>query len=446
MRLVRALLPLLMLGSALLADDQKPAPRDLQASAQQFVNTLAREDFAAAESQFDATMKTDLPEDKLRSAWQDVLRQVGKFQKITGVRVEKSRQPIIFVTAAFEQAAVDVKVVYDSEGLVSGLFFLPAASGRPTDYESPPYANLDKFDEREITLGSAPWVLHGTLTMPKGKGPFPAVVLLHGSGPQNRNETIGPNKPFRDLAEGLASRDIAVLRYDKRTLVYAAEMAKLPNVTVEQETLEDARAAIALLTNTPGIRSDRIFVLGHSLGGYLAPRLAQSDPSVRGIILFAASSRPLEDMIVQQTGYLLKQRGASPEEIKKKVDAAQQETNRVKAIQPGDTGTYFGIPASYWLDLRNYDPVATAKALAIPILMLQGERDYQVTTSEDLLRWRLLLDPHRNVTVHVYTNLNHLFEEGKGPSTPAEYSQPGDVAEYVIGDIAGWIINQNKRN
>ncbi|CAN5818315.1 hypothetical protein BH24ACI5_BH24ACI5_24340 [soil metagenome] len=132
--------------------------------------------------------------------------------------------------------------------------------------------------ESEVTVGTGQWALPATLTMPVGPGPVPAVVLVHGSGPGDRDATVGQIKQFKDLALGLASRVIAVLRYDKRTRVHANLMRELPGLTVKDETIDDAIAAVQVLRSTPGVDPNRIVVLGHSLGGMLVPRIAAAGP------------------------------------------------------------------------------------------------------------------------------------------------------------------------
>jgi len=126
------------------------------------------------------------------------------------------------------------------------------------------------------------------------------------------------------------------------------------------------------------------------------------------------------------------------EEEKKQIEGLRQEVAKVKALQPGATGTALGAPASYWLDLRGYSPPEAAKALNRPMLVLQGERDYQVTL-DNFETWKKALGDRKDVTFKSYPRLNHLFIEGEGKSGPAEYQKPGHVAEAVVADIAGWI-------
>src|SRR5688572_12707809 len=211
--------------------------------------------------------------------------------------------------------------------------------------------------------------------MPAGAGPFPAVVLVHGSGSNDRDTSIGPNKPFRDLAEGLASRGLAVLRYDKRTRTHASRIARLRDFTVKEEVVDDAVAAVKKMRETRGIRADRVFVLGHSLGGMLAPRIAAADPSIAGLILMAAATTPLEQAIVNQARYLAMLDGQVSAEEQMTLDSAAKLAAAVRAIQPSDppiVSSPFSAPASYWLDLRGYDPTAAASRLKQPMLVLQG--------------------------------------------------------------------------
>jgi dienelactone hydrolase len=292
-----------------------------------------------------------------------------------------------------------------------------------------------------VTVGSGAWALPGTLTMPAGPGPFPAIVLVHGSGPNDRDETLGPNKPFKDLALGLASRGIAVLRYDKRTKVYGAKMAGLAGMTVKEEAVDDAVAAATTLRSQPRIDPARVFVLGHSLGGMLVPRIAAADSKLAGAIVMAGAARPLERAILEQTTYLANADGTVTPDEQKAIDEAQTLVDAVAALTPANaTGAkpLMNVPVSYWLDLKGYDPPAAAKGVTVPMLVLQGERDYQVTPAE-FARWKDALGTRRDVAFHSYPALNHLFIAGAGRSLPAEYDQSSHVAEDVVNDIAAWI-------
>jgi hypothetical protein len=313
---------------------------------------------------------------------------------------------------------------------------------RPAEPELP----SPRFSERAVVVGFEPWALPGTLTMPSRTPLVPGVVLVHGSGPNDRDETIGPNKPFRDLAHGLASRGIAVLRYDKRTFAHPARMVDVMTgdggLTVKEETIEDVLEAVAFLRDQPGVDPRRIFVVGHSLGATLAPRIADQTDKLSGLVLMAGAARPLEDLILEQTRYLLSLHGTGSEQEANELKQLEEQVARVKSpdLTPAVPRTQLplGIPASYWLDLRQYNPAATAARIGLPMLILQGERDYQVTMT-DFNGWQAALEGKADITCQSYPDLNHLFMPGTGPSTPAEYLTAGHVAEGVIEDIAAFV-------
>jgi dienelactone hydrolase len=258
------------------------------------------------------------------------------------------------------------------------------------------------------------------------------VVLVHGLGPNDRDETVGGTKVFKDLAEGLASRGIVVLRYEKRTKQYGARMANVAKYTVQDEAVDDAAKAAAMLQTQPQVDPKRVFVLGHSLGGYIAPRIAEEEGKLAGLILLAGNVRPIEDLALEQVQYL----GVTGQRL----ESARSIQAKVKSLEngDGDSPPVMGVPAAYWLDLKGYDPAAQAKKLGIPMLILQGERDYQVTL-KDFALWKAAVGASKGVVMKSYPALNHLFVAGEGKSLPAEYSKPGHVAPEVVEDIAKFV-------
>lgn len=431
----------LLFAQPLLA--QPPARPQVPAEvAVRFLDQLAAGNYQAATLAFADAMKAAAPPEKLAEIWTALQSQFGPYKKRIGIRTEKKGlYNVVVATTEFERGTVDLNVGVDDAGHVAGFFIVPPSSTASREYTPPAYVNKDAFNEREVTVGSGDWSLPGTLTMPVGPGPFPAVVLVHGSGPNDRDETVEAAKPFRDLAWGLASRGIAVLRYEKRTRQHGARLASVPNFTVREETVDDAVAAAALLRSTEGIDPARVYVLGHSLGAMVVPRIGGQDLKIAGFIVMAGAARPLEDLILEQVTYIAGLDGAVSEEEKKQIEGLRQEVAKVKALQPGASGTALGAPASYWLDLKGYNPPEAAKALGRPLLVLQGERDYQVTV-DNLEAWKKALGDRKDVTFKSYPRLNHLFIEGEGASGPAEYQKPGHVAETVVADVAGWIKGQ----
>jgi dienelactone hydrolase len=445
-RLVRSALAAVCLASApvlpALPGVAGAEPAGLEARAKDFLALLAKEDFAGATRDFDDTMKKALLADKLEATWKGLIEKFGAFQKAGGARVVKAGQyEVVLVPCTFAKGTVDARVSFDGDKQIAGLFFTERKPAVP--YTPPSYVRPDAFKESQIRVGSGEWELPGTLALPVGDGPFPAVVLVHGSGPNDRDETVGGQKPFRDLAGGLASRGIAVLRYEKRTRQYGAKVvASKEPFTVKEEVVDDAVAAVELLHKHPGVDGKRIVVLGHSLGGGLAPQIAAGDRNVAGLILLAGFTRPLEDMMVEQTTYVLSLDDSLPEKEKEaRLDKLKEAVARIKdpkLARDAPAADLLGGGGAYWLSLRDYHPAEAAAKLRLPMLILQGERDYQVTMT-DFANWKKALSGHNEVTFTSYPKLNHLFAEGEGKGKPEEYDKPSHVGPEVIDDIAGWI-------
>jgi uncharacterized protein len=443
-----SLLAVLVCGWTAAAESpEKIEDKNIVSAAEQFVDQLAKGDFSDAVKGYDTAMTNAAPPDKLKQIWESLTAQVGPLKARLSARTERLGQyDGVFVTCQFEKTKLDVKVVFNRSKQISGLFFVPTKSA--VAYQRPPYARPGTFHEREVQVGAGEWALPGTLSMPVGDGPSPAVVLVHGSGANDRDETIGPNKPFCDLACGLASRGIAVLRYEKRTKQHAAKLLALKGdspFTVKEETIDDALAAVSLLRRTDKVDRDKVFLLGHSLGGTLVPRIATADSKIAGFIVLAGTTRPLEEIILGQLKYIFSLQKTVSENDKATLRKVEEQIARVKALESSpdtaSTELLLGAPASYWRDLNHYRTADLARNMKQPILVLQGGRDYQATL-EDFQGWKDALASHKNAQFKLYPKLNHLFNEGEGKSTPSEYEVPGHVAETVVKDVAAWIKQQ----
>jgi dienelactone hydrolase len=440
------ILPALLALAAPLAAGQMPHKMSV-AAARAVVGELAAHEFSKVEMRFDDRVRAALPEEKLSAVWTSLEAQVGKFEEVRGVVVSGRPMTMVTLVCHFEHADLDAIVSFDPSGRLAGLFFRPSESAA---WKAPAYGQPENFVEAPVTVTTGEWHLPGTLTLPKGKGPFPAVVLVQGSGPNDADETIGPNKPFKDLAWGLANRGIAVLRYTKRTKEYGERSTtNFATFTVNDETVDDARSAVTLAAHWPQVDPHHIFVLGHSLGATMAPRIAAGDPAVAGLVLMAGAVTPMEKLALDQIRTIDAREDVPAAAAQKQIAEMEQAVKEIEspALKPGATIDFLGspTPSSYWLDLRGYHPAKAAAALRIPMLILQGGRDYQVPPAEMGL-WKRALAGHKNVTFELFPALNHLFEAGTGPSTPSEYMKPGHVDEKAIDAIAAWVRNTAGRH
>jgi dienelactone hydrolase len=402
------------------------------------VTDLANRNFADIVARFTPEMARDLPVSLLDRLWSGIIGQggaVGEVKEARTMGAAPEGVTVVVVPIRLAKVALDVRVAVAKDRVV-GLRIVPS---EPTyaPWSAPAYVDPSRFTNVEVSIGAPPTSLGGTLTLPKVAHKVAAVVLIHGSGPNDRDETLGPNLIFRDLAEGLGSRGIAVLRYDKRTKVHPEQFTGAS--TVREETMDDAVAAVALLRTRPEIDPGSIVILGHSLGGTLAPRIAEGGHGIAAAILLAAAARPLPSITVEQIEYLASLNGPLDEGAKKQIEQIKSDAARALAAKPGDAGPpIMGVPPAYWADLNAYDPAATAARLSIPLLILQGGRDYQVT-SQDLQRFEAALAGRPNVTIRDFPRLNHLFIAGEGKSRPDEYQIPGHLDLSVIDTIATFL-------
>lgn len=374
---------------------------------------------------------------------QQLEKQFGKYQSHGEWHTETAGgMTIYYADVQFEKYALRFMTAFDADGKANTIRFAPI----PTPSTASAIKMDDsKMEEQDIKVVSGKYELPGTLTLPKGMQHVPVAILVHGSGPNDRDETIGPNKPFRDLAWGLAERGIGTIRYDKRAKVYGAKSMPEDGGTYDDETVDDALAAIELAKSLQALDSKQVYIIGHSLGAMLAPRIAEHAQDLAGIVMLAGNARPLEDLLPEQVSYLASLQDSSPA-TKKQIEELKAQVQNVKKLGTDDFDETiplpFNISKAYWAFSHSYKQVEVAKKLSLPMLIVQGERDYQVTM-EDFGLWRFGLYRNRNVSFKSYPKLNHLFHEGSGKSTPFEYEKEAYIPDYVLDDIAGWMKDKN---
>jgi dienelactone hydrolase len=398
------------------------------------IGKLQRAQYDSCQTMFDTVVSNKINADMMRQIWESMPRFMGEYQSYGEIRTEKKdSMEIVSVRCAFAKTKMDLQLSFNKHQKIVGIFFLPPKN--TAAYNAPEYSKPHKFYESKVVVKSGKYELPGVLCIPNNVKNPPVAILLAGSGPNDKDESIGPNKLLKDMALGLASNGIASIRYDKRTLTYGKDMAAQTDFGINEEVIEDALSAVEMIRKNPLTKDSKIYIIGHSLGAMCAPLVA-SKAKVNGIVMMAGNARPLEDLIVEQYQYLYG--GEDNAEVKKIAEKAAVIKN-AKALKAAKSEALpLNLPSPYWQSLAAYKQVETAKKLKQAILVLQGERDYQVTMT-DFDLWKKALGDNTKNTFISYPKLNHLFLKGEGKSMPAEYDQQGNVEENVITDISTWI-------
>lgn len=384
-------------------------------------------------AQLNEDMQAAVSRSDFEKLWQQVSLLSGSLKAYAGSTGVSTVQGYTVLTQAMDMSGLDLlcTMSLQEDGLIAGLSFtlhpIPETGSVPLG-----------IVEEEIKVGEAPWELPGTLTLPENAENVPAVVLVHGSGPSDRDETIGVEKPFKDIAEALAQQGIAVLRYDKRTYVYGVEIAASPDYasfTVEEETIQDAIAAGRLLATDKRIDPERIFLLGHSLGGMLAPRIAaESDGLFRGLIVASATNKSLTDILLRQ----LEDGGMDVTALRAQVASIASMTAEEAKATP-----LLGASAYYFWEMSRQPTAAEYLTnLAMPALIINGSRDFQVTENEGRKAWEAAFPMEEAWLTTLWTDVNHLLMRPDVPTgTADEYAVPCQVAEDITDAIAKFILH-----
>ncbi|HEV8129483.1 MAG TPA: alpha/beta fold hydrolase [Candidatus Eisenbacteria bacterium] len=423
----------LLLVSSFAVIAAKPPTPDQRA--EELLSALKRGDFAAAYETFGKRMRDAVSVEQLKQGWNGQVSQLGQPVRWTVTAGPPTKgQELRFADIEMQWGHLEATITVDpNTGDVSGFFIKPMEpeESAKSQTKHAPYVDLKRFQDKPVTVKAVEsFPLSGTITWPTEIGHVPGVVLVHGSGPQDLDETVGPNHVFKDLGEGLSSLGIAVLRYNKRTFQYKVKLSQMDpkSITLDDEVVNDAVAAVRTLKSIPGIDSTRVYVVGHSLGALLAPEIAVRSHAA-GAVLLAPPGRPPWVIIAAQ----MKTMGASPAQI------ADVEAKGAK-IENGTLGeeTLLGLPQTYWRDWASRDGVAMVKKMSGPVLILRGDRDIQVEDS-DIEVWRKGLAGMPNVEIATVPQLSHFLIAGSGKPTAAEIMVPGFVDQALVTRVATFV-------
>lgn len=394
---------------------------------------LLTENFDEVYSYLEDSVKEQLSVSDLKKAFSSTVERIGDLVAVTSVKAAATGENIsVDSLVEYTENGLKISYVYNKDCRLIKLWF----SYQPIEEEY----EEEKMEEIDITIGKSEFPLDGILTMPKGIKNPPVVIFVHGSGQSDMDETVGgtSNKPFRDIARGLAKEGIASIRFNKRFYQYMDQATD--TMTIWDEVLEDVTYAIDYAMSLPNVNTEKVFVLGHSLGGMLCPKIAQDNPKIAGFISLAGSPRKLEDIILDQATEAAENGAVSETEKTLYLDTMKAQYEQIKRLTKENlTEPLFGANGYYWMSLNEIDTPGIVSNLTLPMLFMQGEADFQVYPEVDFKMWKELLKDKDNATFLLYEGLNHLCMPTTGVRDITDYSSKSKVEEKVILAIAKWI-------
>ena len=393
-------------------------PTDYEQLAKMLSEQMENDDFSGVTELFSDTVKAQLSETDMKLAWVQTVAIAGDYIGYYDTSLSESKgMTVVVSTLEYSEKGINVTYTFGTDDKIEGIWLS--------------YATIAKSDENdsytEATVKIGEYELDGLLTVPKNVQNPPIVIFVQGSGSLDMDETVDGAKPFRDIAHYLAENGIASLRFNKRFYQHPDYSGE---ITIQTEALDDVNVAIEYVSTLDNVNTDNIYILGHSLGGMLAPEAAAENTNIKGIISLAGTPRRLEDIICDQNKAALNERNLTDEEIALQMQPLIDDAEKIKTLTETDTGSYLGINAEYWYSLNAIDQAHTAQALDIPMLFLQGSEDIQVYADVDFSMWQQLLTDKDNCTFKLYDGLGHFFTNDNN-----------SVDDEVMNDIARFVLN-----
>lgn len=404
-----------------------------QYESMRFCQYLKQNKIDSAYNLLDSIAKDQLNEEIFENTWNSIIQKTGSLEECLLNKKKVNDSDLVFIYCQFSNDKLDLKIAFSERNKILGFTFIPHIE---LVYCTPKYDKPRKYIEIDTTI-KGEINLPAIVTLPKNYDSFPLVVFIHGSGPIDMDGTIGPNKILKDIAIGLAANGIGSVRYNKRTFVSQT----MDSVTLEKEVINDVIAVLKHIESDKKLKGRKIYLIGHSLGAIIAPVIALNNSNISGVICMAASPKKMDEILVEQVNYLMQiDHGNSSLNSRQLIVLNRQIQYLHDSLSETSPASKLpmGIPASYWLSLKKYDFASAVTLLNLPLLFLQGERDYQVSTN-DFMGIKKMLANSSNATFKSYQKLNHLFLEGTGISTPDEYLIPSNVPYYLIKDVSTWI-------
>lgn len=396
--------------------------------------------FAKIEQQVDSAYRSYYSAITLERDWAELTGTYGEYESAKPVHFEANEYyNFMAYKIKFAYLPYIFNVSFNNNGDIVYISFMAAHKM----YVAPDYVDVSKFVDKKFNTINGMYDLSGILSVPNLEGKNPLIIIVPEAGPTDKDGSYGENKPYKDLAWGLASNGNLVYRYEKRSNDYGIFMLKAKTAyesfTPREDLLDDLYKMIDTLKTLPNVDPERIYILGHGQGGMLCPLIAKERKDVKGVIMMGANAKPMQENMIDQFEYLTSVTPSKKEEYDEQTINAKRSMNKKLNPLTEHHLMPYGVQATYWIWLNQYNQVEVAQNLKKPMLILHGDRDYQ-TNMENLALWRKSLKKNSNATILDYEKLNHLFYTGESQSTYSEYtSLISNIPAYVMEDICTWL-------
>ena len=412
---------------------------EINALGQKALMAFVNKEFKTVQKMVDSNYQSYYSDITLERDWTELIGTYGKYMSSKPVNFEKSQYyTFIAYKINFEYLPYILNLSFNDKKEIIYISFMQAHKV----YFAPDYANVSTFTEEKFTFHNKEYELNGLLSVPNLPGKLPLIVIIGESGPTDKDGSYDENKPYKDLAWGMATNGYVVFRYDKRSINYSIMLMRdkmsYTSFTCREDYLDDLYKAMDTLESFKYIDKDRVYVLGHGQGGMLLPLVAKERREVKGIIMMGSNAKRTQEMMIDQYAYLSKVTPYKKDEYDEQAKKALRSMD--KKLNPLTEHHHmpYDVQATYWIWLNKYKHLEMAKKQKTPMLILHGERDYQVNM-ENLKLWQNTLSKNPAATIKSYPKLNHLFYTGEVESTYSEYYLKSNIPDYVMKDIIEWL-------
>lgn len=405
-------------------------------------------DFVKISQQVEPNYRSYFTPSVFEKDWEELIGTYGKYINHRYVSLESAgNYNMSSCNLVLEYLPFIMNITFNEKWEILSINFVPAHKV----YVAPNYVDVEKFTDHRILVKNGIYELEAVLSLPKGNGPFPTVVLVGEAGPTDRDGSYENNKPYKDIASGLATNGYAVFRMDKRAAEYGLYLIQQKNnyesFTCKEDYLDDLYIGLDSLMKIPAIDKNKMVLLGHGQGGLLIPYICNDKPYFKAGIMWGVNHKRVQEMMIDQYHYLSKVTPGKKYEYDDQIERAIRSMNKkLKPLTEHHLMPY-DVQATYWIWLNKYQHVKMAKKMKQPLLFLQGGRDYQVS-DENFELWKSSLSKKKNVNYLYYKKLNHLFFEGETESTYSEYFVKANIPAKFISDMTNWLnsldYSQNK--